>query len=150
MKTIEVNFNYSGHTLIIYFNVPDIEKFKKTIEYEIFKDKFGDLLIEPKPLIPNLFNHTDATIYLSLVEHKFDLKNYENMLRSVLSILDLPSAYLEIFNKKIMKSIKTIGKKYMFQTLSILTEDNHKYVKLQDSSITYRDGNEFEIMIRLD
>jgi hypothetical protein len=72
------------------------------------------------------------------------------MLRSVFSILYLPSAYLEIFIKKIMKSIRGIGKKYIFQTLSILTEDNHQYVKFQNSAISFKEGNEFEIMIKLD
>ena len=149
-KTVEVNFNYSGHTVMIYFNVDDIEKFRKTIGYLMFKERFGDLLTEPISLNPDLFNHADANIYVSLGEYKFDLKNYERVLRSVLFIIDIPSAYMEIFNKKIMKSIKGIGKKYMFQTLSILTEDNHQYVKLQNLAISFKEGNEFEIMIKLD
>ncbi|ABG60208.1 hypothetical protein CHU_2966 [Cytophaga hutchinsonii ATCC 33406] len=87
------------------YNVKTIEDYKESLEYQLFKNKFGDILKENVLIGDNKeFIQPNANILLSIAQHTPSKEGFEMLLKYCLALFDISYRYNNRIRKHILDS----------------------------------------------
>jgi len=134
-QLIEITIIHNTNIIKVLFNYPNIEVFKKSFEYQVFKDIHGDILysnltnIEINPKTPNYH------IYMSYLEPLFDKEHFSKTVNDVINLLNINHKFKNTIILKILEKCCDNFETNCIVYLNIINKKNEIFIAF--NSINY-------------
>jgi hypothetical protein len=127
-QLIEITIIHNTNIIKILYNYPNIEVFRKSFEYEAFKDKHGDILYSN--LINTDINSKMANhhIFLSYIEHVFDKEQFIETIDDVILLLNINHKFKNTITSKILDKCSDSFEIYSIFYLNVVNTNREQFI----------------------
>lgn len=124
-----MTIEYHNQTICFIFNSPDIETFKDNFGYQLFKEKYGEILFKNEKIKgKNNFNSADYHIYLSVCNNKSCFGNFLEIVQDIFYMLEINNRIFGILTQKIQERYSEVEDEYPHYTISVINDTSEKVI----------------------
>lgn len=127
-EKVEIILHFNSHVIKIVQNVPSVAKFKKSIDYLQFENRYGDVLFDNKEFKPRLFEEKvfqcEGHIYLNFETLEKGSNVFNEILTSILWMIDAKTRCLNQILDTIIDGFEKIDedKKRIFANITVMAD----------------------------
>jgi len=145
LELIEITIIHNTNIIKILYNYPNIEVFRKSFEYEAFKDKYGDILYSNQvntDIKPKMANHH---IFLSYIEPEFDNEHFSSIVDDVILMLNINHKFKNTITAKILDKCSDSFEIYSIFYINVVNTNREQFIAYNcvQSSSFFEEDSEF-------
>lgn len=128
-KVIEIVLEYNNLTACCVANTPDIEVFKSEFGYEIFSEKYGEIIFKNEKIKDkdNLLS-ADYHMFISVSDEKCCKKNFIEILHDIFYMLGINNRIFGILTYKIEERYSEVEGEYPHFQISVINQTSEQVV----------------------
>jgi hypothetical protein len=144
-ELIEITIIHNTNIIKILYNYPNIEAFRKSFEYQAFKDIYGDILYDNLTTIEINTKMANHHIFLSFIEPVFNKENFSRTVEDVILMLNINHKFKNTITSKIMEKYSNDFENYSFFHINVVNSNREQFVAYNSTLTTkfFEDDSEF-------
>lgn len=144
-QLVEITLIHNTNIIKILYNYPNIEIFRKSFEYQVFKNIYGDILynnLTKNETNPKMANYH---IFLSFIEPLFDKEHFSKTIDDVILMLNINHKFKNTITAKILDKCSDSFEIYSIFYINVVNTSREQFVAYNcaQSSIFFEEDSEF-------